>query len=363
MTGALRVGELSLTGFRNLAPLRLTPGPRFNVLSGDNGQGKSSVLEGIRYVAGLDSFRGASTDDLIQVGMDRAELAIVTPRSPLPHRLEVTLARGQARAPSLDGKRPRSTLTWLSVLPTVLFHPGDLSLAQGGPDTRRTLLDRILTEMDPSYGLTLRDYLKALKSRNRLLKIEDVPRAAVTAFDRPLAENGGRIVEARARVLAELVPHAVRAFGRIVGTDVPIKIAYRPRARGGADAILSALAASLDKDLARGFTADGPHGDEIELAVKAGSAKQHASQGQQRALVLSLRIAELEVLRERTGSIPVMLLDDVGSELDAERSARFFALLSELGGQVFLTTTRADLIAVAGDRVDFRVSAGSVTQT
>lgn len=358
---ALRVAECTLVDFRNLARLELTPGPRFNVLSGDNGQGKSNVLEGLRYVSALDSFRGASSEDLIQVGKDKAELSLLLPASPLPHRLEVRLSRGLARQPVLDGKRPRSTLTWLGVLPTVLFHPGDLALAQGSPEGRRTLLDRILTEMDPSYGVTLRDYLKALRSRNRLLKIEDVDRRAVSAFDPVLAETGARIVRLRTEVLGQLVPHAKATFLRIVGDEVPLTIRYRARVPADASIIRETLARSLDKDLARGFTADGPHADDVELGVKAGSAKQHASQGQQRVLVLSLRVAELLVLKERTGKIPVLLLDDVSSELDPRRSERFFALLSELGGQVFLTTTRASLIEVEGERRDFRVASGIVT--
>lgn len=354
----LQVAELRLRGFRNLEPLLLTPGPRFNVLSGENGQGKSNVLEGIRYASALDSFRGANTDDLIQAGQDRAELSILTNTHPLAHRLEVRLSRGQARSPTLDGKRPRSTLGWLGVLPTVLFHPGDLSLAQGSPEGRRTLLDRILTEMDPSYGVTLRDYLKALRSRNRLLKMEDVDRRAVTAFDPLLSSLGAQIISSRDRVLGFLSAPAHVAFARIAGEDVPLKIRYRPRV---ATNLLEALKGSLEKDLARGFTGEGPHGDDIELGVKSGSAKQHASQGQQRVLVLALRIAELTVLRERTGRIPVLLLDDVSSELDRLRTARFFELLGELGGQVFLTTTRAELIQVEGNRVDWTVCAGRVS--
>ncbi len=356
---ALRVVSLGVRGFRNLEPLELSPSRRFNVLSGENGQGKSNVLEAIRYVSALDSFRGAGTEDLIRSGADRAELSLVTNTEPLPHRMEVRLQRGQARAPSVDGKRPRSTLSWLGILPSVLFHPGDLSLAQGSPEGRRTLLDRILAEMDPGYGLTLRDYLKALRSRNRLLKQEEVDRRAVTAFDPILATLGERIVAQRASVSSELIGPASEAFGTIAGHDVPVTIRYRPRVAGD---LGEALARSLDKDLARGFTAEGPHGDDVELGVKGGSAKQHASQGQQRVLVLALRIAELEVLRQRTGKVPLLLLDDVSSELDGTRTARFFEILGALGGQVFLTTTRAELIRVEGDRVDWTVRAGSVTR-
>jgi DNA replication and repair protein RecF len=356
----LVVQALQARGFRNLAPLSLACGPRFNVLFGDNGQGKSSVLEALRYLSALESFRGAKVDDLVQVGQDRSELHLVLQKRPLPHTLSVTLSRHAPRQLSLDGKRPQSSLSWLAVAKTVLFHPGDLVLAQGGPEGRRTLLDRVLTEMDPTYGQILGDYLRALRSRNRLLKAETPSRPAIVAFDPLLADAGATIVKARGEMVRALAPHAQRAFARIVGDDVPVSIRYRPRATGDAAALRALLAASLEKDLLRGFTAEGPHADDVELGVKAGSAKHHASQGQQRALVLALKLAELSTLSERTSEIPVLILDDVGSELDAERTRRFFSLLSELGGQVFLTTTRRDLIRVEGERVDLEVTGGVV---
>lgn len=360
MAEPLVVLSLEARGFRNLTPLALAPGPRFNVLFGDNGQGKSSVLEALRYLSALESFRGAKVDDLVQVGLDRADLLLTLAGRPLAQTLRIQLSRHAARQLTLDGKRPRTSLSWLAIAPTVLFHPGDLVLAQGGPDGRRTLLDRVLTEMDPTYGAILGDYLKALRSRNRLLKAETPNRVAIAAFDPVLADAGATIVKARAEIVRLLTPHATRAFDRIVGQDVPVSIRYRPRASGDAALLRQLYAASLEKDLARGFTAEGPHADDVELSVKAGNAKHHASQGQQRALVLALKIAELETLAERTGKVPILLLDDVGSELDPERSRRFFELLSELGGQVFLTTTRRDLIQVVGERVDHAVQGGSV---
>ncbi len=360
MAAPLVVASLSARGFRNLAPLALRPGPRFNVLFGDNGQGKSSVLEALRYLSALESFRGGKADDLVQVGAERAELAMTLARRPLDTTLAVQLSRRSPRQLSVDGKRPRTALSWLALAPTVLFHPGELALAQGGPEGRRTLLDRVLTEMDPTYGTVLSDYLKALRSRNRLLKAELPSRAAIAAFDPVLADAGATIVRAREEIVAQLAPRAAEAFLRIVGERVPVSIRYRARAPADGGALRALLAASLAKDLARGFTAEGPHADDVELGVKAGSARQHASQGQQRALVLALKIAELETLAARTSAVPILLLDDVGSELDAERSRRFFALLSELGGQVFLTTTRRDLVRVEGQRADHEVRDGEV---
>ena len=330
------------------------------MLAGENGQGKSNLLEAIRYVSALESFRGAGTDELVGVGEPSAQLLLRAHATPLSRALGVTLASQRPRALVLDGKRPSSGLSWLAVMPTVLFHPGDLALAQGGPEGRRLLLDRVLTEMDPAYGATLGSYQKALRSRNRLLRSERPDRRAITAYDPILAENGAVLAAARHAVVSELAPAAEQVFHEIVGSDVPITIRYRARVHGGEGAIRAALERSLEKDLARGYTVEGPHADDLVLEVKTRGARHHASQGQQRVLVLALRVAELGVLEARTGRTPVLLLDDVSSELDAVRSQRFFALLSELGSQVFLTTTRPELVEVSGERVDWNVRAGAV---
>jgi DNA replication and repair protein RecF len=355
---AHRVRALRAVGFRNLARLELVPGPRLNVIAGDNGQGKSNLLEAIHYAATLRSFRGAGTDELVATGSEEAHVAIVAEASPLPRTLEVGLRRGQARSPKLDGKRPRSGLAWLGVLPAVLFHPGDLALAQGGPEGRRTLLDEVLSEIDPTYATTLASYVKALRSRNRLLKDEPVNVRAVTAFDGVLAASGAILGQARARLVADLAPRATEVWHELFETTVPLEIAFAPRVEPSEKALLTALAESLPKDLARGFTAEGPHADDVVLRVKDKSAKHHASQGQQRALVLALKVAELDVLSQRTGRVPLLLLDDVSSELDATRNRRFFGLLARMGGQVFLTTTDPRLIQLEEARTDHRVIAG-----
>ncbi|MBX7192698.1 MAG: DNA replication/repair protein RecF [Sandaracinaceae bacterium] len=355
---AHRVRSLRASGFRNLVPLELAPGPRLNVIAGDNGQGKSNLLEAIHYAATLRSFRGAGTDELVATDRDEAYVSIVADARPLARTLEVGLRRGQARQPKLDGKRPRSGLAWLGVLPAVLFHPGDLALAQGGPEGRRALLDEVLSEIDPTYATTLASYVKALRSRNRLLKEEPVNRRAVTAFDGVLAAAGAILGQARDRLVSDLRPRATEVWHELFETTVPLEIAFSPRVEPTERALLDALAESLERDVLRGFTAEGPHADDVALRVKERSAKHHASQGQQRALVLALKVAELEVLAHRTGRVPILLLDDVSSELDATRNRRFFGLLARMGGQVFLTTTQAALIHVEDARTDFHVVAG-----
>lgn len=361
MVAALRVERLVLRGFRNLVDLDLEPGPRFNVLAGHNGQGKSNLLEAIDYLGSLASFRGAGREDLIGHRADRALLAARFIAEPVPLKAQIRLARTEARRLALGDKRPRSTSAWTAALPMVLFHPGDVGLVGGSPEGRRAFLDRVLEQMDPTYPRAAAAYTKALRSRNRLLKQEGADPRSITAYDELLASAGAVVGQSRARLVADLEPRVEEAFREVAGEELALQVRYRPRVEPTMEAIRRALALSLVKDRARGFTAEGPHGDDLALTVGAArGARHHASQGQHRMMVLALKVAELDVLAQRVGQVPVLLLDDVSSELDPVRNRRLFALLDRLGGQVFLTTTQPELIRLDEGRVDYRVDSGGV---
>jgi DNA replication and repair protein RecF len=358
----LRIDRLEAASFRNIAKLAIAPGPGFNVIHGDNGAGKSSLLEAIYYLGALRSFRGAKADDLVMIGRDKAQLSARISGSVAPRTYRATIHRGRARELRLDDKRPRSIGTWHASVQVVLFHPGHLHLASGAADARRVFLDRVLEQLDPTYGATLASYDKALRSRNRLLKADPPNPRAIQAFDELLASAGAIIATTRERLTADLAPLTEEAFAEVVGEEVPLRVEYRPRVAPNVYAIREALARAFDKDLARGFTAEGPHGDDLTLTIaERAPARYHASQGQHRAIVLALKVAELEVLSRRTQKIPILLLDDVSSELDRTRNRRLFTLLARLGGQVFLTTTHPEFILLEDDRVDFAVADGVVS--
>lgn len=360
--GPSRVTSLRARGFRNLQSLAFEPGSHFNVIHGDNGAGKSNVLEAIYYLGALHSFRGAKTEDLIALDSDSALLDATLDGGPAPHKLRIDIGRTERRRLLLDAKRPRSTSVWHQTVRMVLFHPGDLVLAAGSPDKRRAFLDRMLEQMDPIYSSTLATYEKALRSRNRLLKDERTDRRSIRAYDAILSKAGAVIGQARGRLIADLAPRVVRAFTDVFAGDTPLGVRYLPRVEPKEETIAEALERAFDKDRARGFTADGPHGDDLELRLHEVGARHHGSQGQHRTIVLALKIAELDLLSERTGRVPILLLDDVSSELDRSRNRRFFEVLSHAGGQVFLTTTHPEFILLEHDRVDFSVTGGCVTR-
>lgn len=360
MADPLRVAALGARGFRNLEPLSLSPGPRFNVLWGDNGQGKSNLLEALDYLATLRSFRAARTDDLIREGAEQAVLTAKVASGPLPRSYEVRLSRGEARRVKLDGKRPRSRGAYFTSLQMVLFHAGDMQLTQGPPEPRRAFVDRILEQFDETYAATLHSYTRALKSRNRLLRADTPNRRAIQAYDELLASAGAVVGQTRTALLESLSPRVVEAFREIAGEKLPLSVRYAPRVTPEVEALRARLGATLDKDLARGFTAEGPHADDVELELAGTPVKRFASQGQHRAMVLALKVAELHELERRVGRVPILLLDDVSSELDRGRNRRLFELLAELGGQVFLTTTHKEFILLETDRRDFSVKDGVI---
>jgi DNA replication and repair protein RecF len=355
--------KLRLRDFRNLRQLELTPGQRFNVVSGDNGQGKSNLLEAIEYLGSLRSFRGARAEDLVNESAERAEMFALGGGVGLApaHELRATLSRAGRREIRLDGKRPRSRAAYSHALPTVLFHPGELTLTAGGADGRRAFLDHLLVRLDETYAASLAAYTRALASRNRLLRAESPNRRAVSAYDELLAASGEVIGQARAALVSELAPRVAEVFDEISGASQTLQLQYEPRIMPEVAQLRAALHAALDKDFARGFTADGPHADDLGFRLAEQKARRYASQGQHRAIVLALKVAELLELERRTEHTPVLLLDDVSSELDREKNRRFFALLSRLGGQVFLTTTHPELILVEVDRRDFRIAGGALS--
>lgn len=360
MADAVRLLGLQARGFRNLRQLHFEPGPHFNVIHGDNGQGKSNLLEAIDYIATLRSFRGARNEELIAADGELVELQAHVDAGPVPQRYRIELPRGGTRRVTIGGKRPQSRAAYVRTLSLVLFHPGDMDLTTGPPEARRAFLDRLLEQFDPAFASTLAAYSRALRSRNRLLKSDRPDRNAIGAYDELLASAGAVVGQARMRLTEEIAPRVREAFDEISAQGLGLSLHYEPRVQPEVETLRRALRDALPKDLARGFTADGPHADDLVFRLDESRAKRFASQGQHRAIVLSLKVTELHELERRTGRVPILLLDDVSSELDRTRNRQLFRLLSQLGGQVFLTTTHPEFILLDTDRIDFQVQDGAV---
>lgn len=369
----MKLLSATIRRFRNLSDARLDPGPRATVLVGENGQGKTNTLEALYYAATLRPLRATRLSELVQFGQSQAgaEVATVHELAGGPREFRVRLAGGE-RVLEIDGKRVSKVDEYIGHVSVVAFTPDDLTLVKGAPEERRRFLDRAVFGRFPGYLGESRDYTRALKARNRLLR-EGGPDAVRDAFDVQLARLGARLWRRRLDLLGELRPHVEAAFQAVGRLQVPLRLEYRcagARIDASMDVpaleqvLLDALGLRLPLDRERLFTSVGPHADDLVLSLGDRPARLYGSQGQQRATVLALKIGEIENLRSRLGHAPLLLLDDVSSELDPERNRFLMDYLRELEAQVVLTTTDLALVtrAAGSDAVVYRVADGTLAR-
>ncbi len=351
----------------------LEPGPRFNVFYGDNGQGKTNLLETLYVVGTLRSFRTQRLAELIAFDAEAAYIGARVARRGLERHYELTQSP-RSRKVRLDGKAVRPISQYFGDFNVVLFAPEDLLVPRGSPSERRRFLDRAVFHRSPGYLGAVQAYEKVIKNRNALLRelssgARSRSDALLDVYDQQLAELGARLMRARRDFLAALAPRFRAAFEAITQTGLEVDIQYAPSV-GISDAedsdlatvILAALAASRGRDRARGVTSVGPHRDDLAFLFRGHPAAAFASQGQLRALVLAWKTAEMDLLAQTYGDDPVLLLDDVSSELDPQRNEYLFQFLRSRGGQCFITTTHPRHVLLSEDRVDYEVHAGRVTR-
>ncbi|GAB3355177.1 DNA replication/repair protein RecF [Amycolatopsis echigonensis] len=379
--------HLQVTDFRSwpLADLALEPGPV--VLVGQNGRGKTNLLEAIGYVATLGSHRVATDAPLVRHGCERAliRVAVVNEDRELTVELEITPGRAnRARVNRGAVGKPRDVL---GILRTVLFSPEDLALVRGDPSERRRFMDELLVLRAPRYAGVRADYEKVLKQRNALLKTAGKRRtgredpyalSTLDVWDDHLSVAGAQLLAARLNLIADLAPYTADAYMGVAPDSRPAKIAYksslgealppsygvpggeRAEANVLRELLLKALADTRRQELERGISLVGPHRDELELILGEAPAKGYASHGESWSFALALRLGSYELLRAEAGE-PVLLLDDVFAELDRKRRARL-AEVAAGAEQVLITAAVAEDVPeeLAGAR--FTVADGEVNR-
>ncbi len=331
--------SLTLTDFRNLSSATLTPEPAgTTVITGRNGSGKTSLLEAVAYLATLQSFRGSPKEAMVRAGADSAVLRARTQVGERAIDIEAELtAAGRSRT-MVNRQAVRRRVDLHDALRTTVFSPEDIGVVREGPAERRRFLDEALAVIEPRSAVHVDEVEKILRQRSALLRRSGgrlSPELATTldVWDERLDAAGTALVEAREALAVRLAPVVTEHYARLSATDLPVGMAYR---RSWTGRLLDALLDARPDDTARGVTRAGPHRDELELTLGGLAGRTHASQGEQRSLALALRLAAHQLATERLGSAPVLLLDDVFSELDPYRSR---ALLEGLPpGQSLLTT-------------------------
>jgi len=356
----LHVALLQVRSFRNLASVDVELGDRFNVVSGDNGQGKTNLLEALYVAATSKSFRTARMNELVGFGAELASVRATVIEDGETRVQSVGLKPG-SRLVRIDDKRPPSLAAYAVRTPVVVFHPGEISLSMGSSSERRRLLDRTSLYLSPQSMTELDSYARAIKARQRALETRGPDASDLGEWETLAVRHGLAVMAHRARAAELVAGKALEAFARIAAPELSLDVAYAPSAPRDERDFLEALASRRVSDMRRGSAGVGPHRDELALAIDGRPVRGVASQGQHRAVTLALKSAEIEVVGEARGVRPVLLLDDVSSELDRARTAALFAFLREQRGQVFLTTTRPELIDTGGEpsaRRDFVVRAG-----
>jgi DNA replication and repair protein RecF len=355
------VTRLELVDFRNYTSAAFDLRPGTTAVVGQNGQGKTNFAEALAYLSTLGSFRGAPDEALIRLGADTAIIrATVLHDDQREVLVEAEINRQGRNRVLVNRQKLGRSRELLGVVRVSVFSPDDLALVKEGPGQRRRFMDDTLVALALKYDALRLELDRVVKQRNTLLKqaggrLDESAGITLDVWDAKLAQLGDQFGHARSVLMARLDPMVVEAYEQLAGRATPIELRYEPtwRQRG----LAAALVDARTDDVRRGVSTVGPHRDDVELMINGMPARTHASQGEQRTLALALRLAAHRMVADRVGTAPLLVLDDVLSELDAHRAA---ALLHHLpAGQVVLTTASALPDAATPDAT-VRIVAGTV---
>ncbi len=341
---------IHLRQFRNYKDQKVDFTAAKTILVGNNAQGKSNLLEAVELLATLRSHRMARDRDLVQEGEAIAQINATLERVVGVSDLTLTLRRNGRRSVALNGETVRRQMDFLGVLNAVEFSSLDLDLVRGGPEGRRHWLDTLLIQLEPVYAHILQQYHQVLRQRNAFLKQHQdsalsTQHSQLALWDAQLATTGTRVIRRRDRALQRLAPIATAWHSSISGSTEKLAVKYAPSVpleQNQAEQVQQAFLAKIQQraiaEQRQGTTLVGPHRDEVELTINQTPARQYGSQGQQRTLVLALKLAELQLIEEVVGEPPLLLLDDVLAELDPSRQNQLLDAIQDRF-QTLITTT------------------------
>jgi len=334
------VKELVMKDFRNYQHQQLVFSPALTLLTGGNAQGKTNVLEAIYLLATGRSHRTQQDGDLVRNGQTGFCIGAVLDIGGSDRILEFSFNPGDGRRFSVGARNYRRVDSMYSGLHAVLFAPEDLDLIKGPPSSRRRFLDDEVFQGSSVYRKANAAYHRCLAQRNRLLrdaKGQRLTSMLLEPWNQQLSESGAVVTRMRRQVLKALSPVVGRVQERLTAGQERLELTYLPSGSDDPEEFLSALVTRLPEEQARGITLVGPHRDELAVDLDGKSLRTHGSQGQQRCVVLALKTAVMEHLHATTGTAPVLLLDDILSELDEERRSQLMGMLDN-GSQTIVTS-------------------------
>ena len=337
------IKRLKLKDFRNYKELDVVFDSRVNILLGKNAQGKTNLLEAIYTTSLGKSFRTGRDSEMIRFGAGFLRIEATACKDGDELIVEIAVSEDN-KGVRIDGVKAVKNSDLLENIYTVIFSPEDLKIVKDEPEKRRRFIDREICQLKPSYYMNLSAYKKALAQRNALLKERHVEEDNLSVWDQSLAYYGRRLMDERKSFVAKLNEISRELHRSITNGKEELEILYEPNCPGD---LLEKLARTHGADIMKRSTGTGPHKDDLKLSVNGIDIRHYGSQGQQRTAALSLKLAELKLIKEETGEDAVLLLDDVLSELDSERQT---FLINSLGDvQLFITT--AELTGKVGSNL------------
>lgn len=365
----MKVSSLKLVDYRNYEKLELKFYDDLNIFIGCNAQGKTNILEAVYYAACGSSFRSSTDSELVHWNAPGGSISLGFQRFGVENQLDFTFYRDRRRTIAYNGRKI-SVKELIGAVNVVLFAPDDLQLIKGAPAGRRRFLDMEISQASPAYYHELIKYNRLLQQRNSLLKDIRERRAGrdmLEYWNPQLAESAAKITAKRLEAVKKFNMLANLMQKRISGNEENLSIAYQ--IKGSENEPIAGnlkiwynemLTRSGEEDVYRGVTGIGPHRDDIIISVNGINLRSFGSQGQQRTGVLAMKLSELEFIRSETGEYPILLLDDVMSELDAGRRQQLLSFIGREGIQTLITATDEAYFDMQSVERYFRVAAGSV---
>lgn len=332
------IKSLKLSDFRNYENLDMDFSEGVNILYGDNAQGKTNLLESIFVAATTKSHRGSKDKEMVRIGKEESHIRLNLLKNDIGHRIDMHIKRNSPKGAAIDSIRIKKSSELYGMLHVISFSPEDLYLIKEGPSERRRFMDMELCQLDRLYISCLSDYNKLLFHRNNLLKQIPYNRELINTIDvwnAQLASYGKRIIETREIFIGDIAEIVKEKYNQITDGKEELITTYKPNCEK--ENLERELSSNIEKDIEMRTTSKGPHRDDISFEINGMNVRAYGSQGQQRSVALSLKLAEIELVKRKIKDTPVLLLDDVLSELDRNRQER---LLSEIGFlQTFITCT------------------------
>ncbi len=330
----MKIKSLTISDFRNIEDIKIEPCDSMNVICGENAQGKTNLLESIWLFTGAKSFRGNKDEAFIKFGSDRANLQMSFISEEVEKEAEINIK--EHRMAFLNGKKLKSPSQLAGSFNAIVFSPTDLRIVSEGPAVRRRFLDLAIGQLYPTYIEILRNYLRAVTQRNKIIKeyrYDSTVSVMLDVFEEEIAQNGLKIIKYRKRYIEILSEFTKKLYSGLSSGKEELEIEYIKSFSG--ENLLEQLKEKRKEDMFSATTSIGPHRDDVDFKINSISARTYGSQGQKRSVALSLKLAEAEVIKKDVGECPVCLLDDVMSELDPKRQN--FILNHIEGMQTFLT--------------------------